>query len=66
MEIFLFTFLVLCLAILGMALGVLAGRRPLEGGCGRSDCADRAGVGCGVCQAGEESREDMRTNPETS
>ncbi len=65
MEVFLFTFLVLCLAMVGMALGVLAGRRPLEGGCGRSDCADRAGVGCGVCETGEGSREALRTNPES-
>jgi len=60
MEVFLFTFLVLCLAMLGMALGVLAGRRPLEGGCGRLDCADRAGVGCGACG------NTLRTNPESS
>ncbi len=66
MEVFVVTFIVLCLAMLGMALGVLAGRRPLEGGCGRSDCADRAGIGCEVCETGERSREALRTNPETS
>jgi hypothetical protein len=49
MELFLASFLVFCLAVLGMAVGALAGRPPLEGGCGRADCSDRSGIGCGAC-----------------
>jgi len=46
METFFLGFVVVILAILGMAVGVLFGRRPLrEGGCG-----DIEGTGiCGVC-----------------
>jgi hypothetical protein len=34
-------FIFFCLAMLGMAIGVLVGRRPLQGGCGR-DCECRS------------------------
>ena len=34
MTIFLVTFLVICIAILAMAVGVLVGRRPIGGSCG--------------------------------
>ena len=49
MEIFLISFFVVGLAVLGMAVGTLAGRQPLKGGCGEADCADRAGFGCPAC-----------------
>jgi hypothetical protein len=42
MATFLLSFVVIVLAVLGMAVGVLAGWRPLGGGCGGADCA-----GCG-------------------
>ncbi|NQU56884.1 MAG: hypothetical protein HQ513_06585 [Rhodospirillales bacterium] len=46
MQTFVLGFVVVILAILGMAIGVLFGRRPLkEGGCGN---IDGTGV-CGVC-----------------
>ncbi len=44
MAIFLLSFLVVGLAVLGMAVGVLAGRRPIKGGCGGADCPDCAGT----------------------
>jgi len=53
MELFLASFVVFCLAALGMAAGALAGRPPLEGGCGRADCRERGAAGCGVCGAGD-------------
>jgi hypothetical protein len=49
MATFVLTFALFCLAVLGMALGVIGGRQPLKGGCGGSDCADRQGIGCAVC-----------------
>ena len=46
LETFFLSFVVVVFAILGMAVGVLFGRRPLrEGGCGDIDAT---GV-CGVC-----------------
>lgn len=43
MTIFLVTFLVMGLAILAMAVGVLFGRRPIGGSCGG---LDRLGLEC--------------------
>jgi hypothetical protein len=46
MVIFLLSFLIVGLAMLGLAVGVLAGRRPIKGGCGgNADCPDCAGGG---------------------
>ena len=52
MEVFFLSFLVFFLAVLGMAVGALMGRRPLAGGCGGTDCAAGAGIGCGACGVG--------------
>jgi hypothetical protein len=38
MELFLIAFAVMALAAGGMALGTLAGRRPLRSGCGEASC----------------------------
>jgi hypothetical protein len=60
MAIFLSSFLIVCLAVLGMAVGALAGRRPIAGGCGAADRADEAGIGCGACGAGDCDSGDRR------
>lgn len=43
---FLIAALVLILAVLGLALGVLAGRPPLKGSCGGLSCV---GLDCATC-----------------
>ena len=43
MTIFLVTFLVMVIAILAMAVGVLVGRRPIGGSCGGLEPPKRAG-----------------------
>ncbi len=57
METLLLSFVVIALAILGMAIGVLAGREPLtEGGCGK-EC----GVGgCGSLNRCKRRRATMK------
>ncbi len=45
MTIFLVTFLVLGIAILAMSVGVLLGRRPIDGSCGG---LERLGLECDV------------------
>lgn len=49
MELFILTFLVFGLAILGMAVGNLIRGRPLSGGCRRAGEALGAGISCGIC-----------------
>lgn len=55
METFFFSFAVFGLAICGLAVGVVAGRKPIKGSCGGLACLD--GVECGACKVGR-FRED--------
>ncbi len=50
MEIFAISFVVMALAALGMALGVLAGRRPIVSGCAGLTGPD---AGCTFCGGGD-------------
>jgi hypothetical protein len=59
MKVFLLSLLVIVLAMLGMALGTLAGRRPIKGSCGG---AGRATAG-GACDLCAEPREAARPEP---
>lgn len=43
MATFLLSFLVVGLAMLGLAVGVMAGRRPIKGSCGGEGCPDCTG-----------------------
>ncbi len=56
MGLFLTSFLVIALAGLGMALGVLFGRRPLAGTCGGLTTV--AGADCSLC--GDPARRNGR------
>ncbi len=44
MVTFLFAFVILCLSVAGLGLGVLLGRRPLCGSCGGCAGCNRAQV----------------------
>jgi len=50
--------IIICLAVLGMATGVLLGRRPLNGGCGGKGLG--GGLACGPCgiEEGTSGRHD--------
>lgn len=47
MTLFLFSFGIFALSGLGLAIGVLAGRKPIKGSCGGVSCG--APGGCGMC-----------------
>ncbi len=49
METIILTFVILLLAIVGLAVGVIAGRDPIKGSCGGLACLK--GVSCGACKA---------------
>lgn len=46
MEIFLVSFIVMVIAISGMAIGVLFGRRPIQGSCGGLNKINGLECGC--------------------
>jgi hypothetical protein len=49
MEIFLISFVVMVIALLGMGVGVLRGRSPIKGSCGGLDTLSRLGLDCSGC-----------------
>jgi len=50
MTVFLLSFLIVSLAILGMAVGTLAGRPPITGSCGGVERIDGTEFGCKACR----------------
>lgn len=49
MEIFIFSFVVIALAVVGMAIGVLLGRRSIKGSCGGLSNVEGLDAECPVC-----------------
>ena len=49
METLLLAFIIVLLAILGLAAGVIGGRPPIKGSCGGLACLK--GIDCGACKA---------------
>lgn len=48
MHTFVLTLIFMLLSVLGLGLGVLAGRAPIKGSCGGLACIK--GAGCGACE----------------
>lgn len=46
MQTLILAFIISILAVLGLAIGVLAGRQPLKGSCGGLSCV---GLDCATC-----------------
>ena len=51
MEIFILTFVIICLAALGMAVGVLIRGSELKGTCATLNGTDYVSIACEVCPA---------------
>ena len=49
MEIFLFSFLIIALAVVGMAIGVLMGRSSIKGSCGGLNNVEGLDAECPMC-----------------
>lgn len=49
MEIYLFSFVVIALAVAGMAIGVLLGGRSIKGSCGGLSNVDGLDAECPIC-----------------
>ena len=49
MEIFIFSFVVIALAVIGMAIGVLFGRRSIKGSCGGLSSVEGLDAECPIC-----------------
>ena len=49
MEIFLISFVVVDMALLGMGVGVLLGKTSIKGSCGGLNTLGRLGLDCTVC-----------------
>ncbi len=68
---FLFTFGIIALAMLGMAVGVIARDRSIRAGCGGSPVADDGDAddgdaGCGVCDGSCEADPEFAASPRPS
>lgn len=62
MEIFLISFVVIAIAVLGMAIGVVLGRRPIKGSCGGLNTID--GLECACSTPCENKRRAARRGAE--
>ncbi len=55
MEVFFISFIIIGLAFLGMAAGVLLGRSSIKGSCGGLSATEGLDTGCPVCGSNRES-----------
>ena len=62
MSVFLLSFTIFAAAVLGMAVGILFGRRPLNAGSCGQRIAGQCGTGCGFCTE-DGPRSDARGGP---
>ena len=54
------SFVLICLAVAGLSIGVLLGRKPLQGSCGGlNNLSD--GAGCGLCGGNRGKCEELNT-----
>lgn len=58
MSIYLITFLLMTIIIVAMAVGVLAGRKPLQGSCGGLNKIDGLGE-CEICGGDRQKCDDF-------
>lgn len=68
MKVILLSFVIICLSVLGLAIGILFGKRPLQGGCGETGKSLGAGIGCGACGVEEDfaNAQDRQRNKRPS
>lgn len=58
MNLFIITFIIMTLAVLGMAVGVLAGRNPIRGSCGGLNAIP--GIECACSTPCEKKKQIMQ------
>ena len=57
MELFLVSFIIIAIAVFGMAIGVVFGRNPIKGSCGGLNNID--GLACDICEKPCEKKRRM-------
>ena len=63
MELFLISFVVLLIALLGMGIGVLFGRSPIKGSCGGLNKLVGLGLQCDVCIEPCDEHKNLASSP---
>lgn len=63
MSVFLLSFTIIAVAFLGMAVGVVFGRPPLNAGCCGQASAGCLGTDCGFCAEGRRRRAGAPDGP---
>ncbi len=59
MEIFLLSFLVIAMSVAGLALGVIARKRPIRAGCGTYNGPEVRAAKCEVCAGAGSSKHGL-------
>ncbi len=61
MELFLLSFLVITVSVGGLALGVIARKRPISAGCGQYSGEEAQDNACAVCAGAAKSERGLAT-----